>query len=261
MRTRSAFTLVELLVVIGIITLLISILLPVVSRAREAANTTKCLSNLRQLQIAQTNYAAENRNELVQAGMAEGGASGDEEAGWFVVLQKYTSSKLLSRCPSDESAYWDSQTVGVVELVNGSPQMVQKHRQSSYGINTFLDRNLCPWGPNQDPNLVPPGGLYTKISKVRRTSDVVQFVEMARAGTFAVSDHLHIENWDASPAWNPLQTAGLASNALALNAHGGKVGPESRANYSFLDGHAATLRFSEVFKDFKTNKFDPAVGH
>lgn len=261
MRRRLAFTLVELLVVIGIITVLISILLPVVGRARESANTAKCLSNMRQLQVAQANYAAEHRNDLVQAGMAEGGASADEQAGWFVVLQKYTSSKLLARCPSDESPYWDSQTVGVVELVGGAPQMVQKHRQSSYGINTFLDRNLCPWGANQDPNLVPPGGLYTKITKVRRASDVVQFVEMARNGTFAVSDHLHIENWDASPAWNPAQTAGVASNALALNAHGGKIGPEARANYSFLDGHAATLPFRDVFKDFKTNKFDPAVGH
>jgi prepilin-type processing-associated H-X9-DG protein len=261
MRPRLAFTLVELLVVIGIITVLISILLPAVSRARESANTAKCLSNMRQLQIAQTNYAAEHRNELIQAGMAEGGASADEQAGWFVVLQKYTSSKLLARCPSDESPYWDSQTVGVVESVGGSPQMIQKHRQSSYGINTFLDRNLCPWGANQDPNLVPPGGLYTKITKVRRSSEVVQFVEMTRIGTFAVSDHLHIENWDASPTWNPAQTAGLASNALALNAHGGKIGPQGRANYSFLDGHAATLPFREVFKDFKANKFDPAVGH
>jgi prepilin-type processing-associated H-X9-DG protein/prepilin-type N-terminal cleavage/methylation domain-containing protein len=261
MRLRLAFTLVELLVVIGIIAVLIGILLPVLSRARESANTTKCLSNMRQLQVAQMNYAAEHRNELVQAGMAEGGASADELAGWFVVLQKHTSTKLLARCPSDDSPLWDSQTIGVVELVNNAPQMVQKYRQSSYGINTFLDRNLCPWGANQDPNLVPPGGLYTKITMVRRTSEVVQFVEMTRTGSFAVSDHLHIENWDASPAWNPSQTAGLAANALALNAHSGRIGPEGRANYSFLDGHAATLPFREVFRNFKANKFDPAVGH
>src|SRR5690606_31599108 len=106
-RHGCGFTLIELLVVIAIMALLIALLLPALSRAREVSRGSACLSNMRQLSIATLTYAHDHRDELPAATMGHGTTShGDEQGSWFFTLRDYGNTTLLPICPSDESPHF-----------------------------------------------------------------------------------------------------------------------------------------------------------
>lgn len=234
MRTRCAFTLIELLVVITIMALLVSILLPSLAKAKELAKTTKCMVNLRNMETAHWMYMTANNGRPIQAGLAHGGAHANEVVAWINTLQPYYGDKLMARCPSDDSPHWPGGTP--------VPPSANQYRRCSYGINEFTDVDLCPWG-----------GPYKSIEAFLNPSVIVHFVEMAEEGDYAGADHPHVDLWIGN-------VLAKASSQLQINQHGGKLRTwTAKANYGFLDGHADTLSFQEVFKDRTTNKFDPAV--
>jgi prepilin-type N-terminal cleavage/methylation domain-containing protein len=152
---KRAFTLVELLVVIGIIAVLLSIALPAMGHAREQARRTVCLSNLRQLTLAWITYSNEHGGRLVSAYTwgpeswvndctvcmsVEGGA-----------LWQYTKNPHLYVCPDDPLNY--DRTYAINAYLNGEAEGAAKTmsgiRQPSSGVFCFMEK-YDPRGLNED---------------------------------------------------------------------------------------------------------------
>ena len=234
MRRDSAFTLIELLVVIAIIALLVSILLPSLNQARLSSQRTRCLTNMRNMEVAHWMYVTQYNGRMIQAGLSHGGAHGNEHVAWINTLQAFYGDRLMARCPSDASPHWPG----------GSPvpPSADQYRRCSYGINEFTDPDLIPWG-----------GPYRTIEEIRMPARTVHFVEMAEQGPFAGADHPHVDLWVGN-------VRAKAASQLETHQHGGQPRAwDAKANYGFLDGHAETLEFKDVFVDRETNLFDPAV--
>src|SRR5690349_3620322 len=118
MRNRKAFTLVELLVVVGIIGLLVAILMPALQKARDQANRVACASNLRQTYIAVVMYSIDYKGWIPFPCASGGGVQNNLVGSGFyynptypsngpyynlnflTLWPKYTSSQRIWLCPA-----------------------------------------------------------------------------------------------------------------------------------------------------------------
>jgi prepilin-type N-terminal cleavage/methylation domain-containing protein/prepilin-type processing-associated H-X9-DG protein len=122
---RQGFTLVELLVVIGIIALLISILVPVLGRARDQANRTRCASNLRQLMLGGTMYSKENKGGWYITNLDRNNDSLEALIPWYIKDPK------TAVCPGTKN--FVDLRVTATETVNGVTRTYYPHLRTPAG--------------------------------------------------------------------------------------------------------------------------------
>lgn len=221
-RSIAGFTLVELLVVIGIIALLISILLPALSKARLAAQQVACASNLRQIGLAFQQYALTNNQCIPRTGVGfpqNGG--GTYSVGWPQALI-YANSFGNYQYPtgSGTSAPWDNSFRSMMSTIFNCPTApkddpTHNTRKGDYAINDQLlsdeakDQNL----PKADPR------VHFRMNKVKISAELILAGENSDDGSSVT-----------------LQNPGIAQVERYLIRHYGGT------NFLFFDGHVEWIK-------------------
>jgi prepilin-type N-terminal cleavage/methylation domain-containing protein len=175
-RPARGFTLVELLVVIGIIALLVSILLPSLNKAREAANRTVCLANLRQIGQFLFIYANQNRDQIPLGCLATVSTSTGEteENNYFLSVSSGVTSGDPNPDPTGPQLNIRIVSLGVLYsaglLKNSSGRIF--YCPSFSDVNHQYDVPVNPWPPYSNPVLGVTGvrSCYSTRSSTNNTT-------------------------------------------------------------------------------------------
>jgi prepilin-type N-terminal cleavage/methylation domain-containing protein len=242
LRCRCAFTLVELLVVIGIIAVLISILLPTLRRARESANKAHCLSNLHQIGIYLQMYQNQYKGQLPIYVLSDpaylgyfiySGTSGTTPVNDFTGLGLLVPANVAPRAGSEQARVFYCPTADTIATANkfnymdpGGNSGWSNPWAGMPGYTTRMTYTVRPeyWTIHAAPTFIPayPCARWdventTKTSSVQILTKDPKRPCFPRAGTFSrKSASAIVMDLNA----NPLNRAVLhrgASNALYAN--------------------------------------------
>jgi prepilin-type N-terminal cleavage/methylation domain-containing protein len=236
-QRKNAFTLVELLVVIGIIAVLIAILLPTLNRAREASKRTACLSNIRQLGLMFQIYANINHDcapigyvggqkqfaYVMNWNVASGGTPRVVQMG-MLGLAGLAKTPQAFYCPSledrqflldtPENPWPFDKTPPSPALTVNLPQVIPG--QNCHTRVAYMTRPVADWPVSGDPTpLLQPGSMqmssptpiaaYPKLSKFKNKAILVDLV---RFKTDVIRTHkvgVNVLYGNGSGQWVPLK--------------------------------------------------------
>ena len=243
---QSAFTLVELLVVIGIIAIMISILLPALNSARKKAQAVQCASNIRQLFLFCQMFSADNKGHLPRPHQvpelssmpqftrvavwthlradASGHADVNDDAG---VLWKYIpgieARRQVIMCPGDTG-----------EFLNGWPMNANYPRNYSYSMNWLV----CKRNDNTRGGTTPLIGI--RLGSVRQSAEkIMWYEEVAPNDTWCIMGR-HIADLPSARHGHDKSL----NTKRDPNSRGYKAG--GRGNMCFFDGHVELMTPNEL---------------
>ncbi|MEP6664319.1 MAG: prepilin-type N-terminal cleavage/methylation domain-containing protein [Verrucomicrobiota bacterium] len=216
MKKNFAFTLIELLVVIAIIALLAALLLPVLSKAKQKAQATQCLNNLKQWGLATQLYVVDNNDYLPKEGK---GTPLDDDLtninyqAWYIQLPE-----ILSLPPYRDMLWRTNPLIAPAPCIWICPSNLRRCDASS------LTNNLFHYCLNLAHNGAGAGVTHPlKITAIPRPSTVVWLFDSKNLPAIGTNNFVH------------------------TNLHNGG------AQFTFLDGHARRFNKRDYW-DLAANK-------
>ena len=262
-RRGRGFSLVELLVVIGIIAVLISILLPALTKAKRAGNSAKCLSNLRQIAMAHSLYVNDFKMVVVQPVQWDPNFS-PTTVFWFQRLSSYLNKR------DSRQGTFDTSQVSMVfkgcpewQAIDNDGDGKPDSDKIGYGMSRRLrtpESRTCYHFPGPDPAIPvasptgingpittdksnPPSGTiylapWWKMTQIKKASSRILFGDSRN--TFLDPP---AAGWDLNFAVNDATSGDPArhSGKRDVRAKTDPAYKTIRANYVFCDGHAESL--------------------
>jgi len=221
---HPGYTLLELLVVVGIITILMSLLLPVLGTVRRHAKITACASNLRQLALAMNTYAIANEGRYpTLATVGTGGNLWDVPPSFYNALLNQGLSHDMFFCPAAQDY---SMPDGVFDA-----------------YSTFYILNYNIWVPRLNgTNIIPPAPTYTGgLFKIVQPPPATPFAGPARMSDPVAATNPMITDLAGSSGATPPANADAT---LPGNPYGFAATTNHRegnrllgVNQAFADGH------------------------
>ena len=235
------FTLIELLVVISIIALLIAILLPALSAARESARLSQCLSNNRQLGIAEFAYAIDNKDTITIAAGSKDTSAPEFNISYDDLLFEYVGHSLprarqldgairpfddepsvfeIFVCPGDDLLRLDDDAPIRTYSLNGSIEDIVQENLPSAGLTNVVIPTASRFG------------VARRLDTVPNSSGTILFSE-----------------WVTNVNWMGHGTAAATfGSEFILRETQGLHGNE-KFSFTFFDGHAEVLTVDETLGD------------